>query len=41
MNAVSRGPKNKNFIFGGVRAKAMWELKIKNGRIKAVWKLYI
>jgi len=22
----------RNLIFGGVRAKAMWELKIKNGR---------
>jgi len=31
MNGVSRGPMNKKFN-GGVRAKAMWKLKIKNGR---------
>jgi len=32
MNAVSRGQRIRNVIFGGVRAKAMWKLKIKNGR---------
>jgi len=32
MNAVSRGPKNKKFIFGGVRAEAVGNLNIKNGR---------
>jgi len=40
MNAVSRGPMNKKFnlwrclrnlIFGGVRAEALGNLKIKNG----------
>jgi len=32
MNAISRGQRIRNFIFGGVRAMAMWKLKIKNGR---------
>jgi len=32
MNAVSRGPKKNKFNLGGDRAKAMWKLKIKNGR---------